>query len=137
MKLRKEQMENDKKEGILLISIFSFLVVLIYLMNIYDIKLMCIFKEITGFYCPGCGTTRLLKSLFKLEIKQAFMYNPIVFILMPFIGIYFIDRIRISLFNKISFIPLKINKVFWNIALLITIIFGILRNIPMFDFLRP
>lgn len=137
MKLQKELMVKDKKEGVLLISIFSFLIVLIFLMNLYNIRLICIFKEITGFYCPGCGTTRLLKSLFKLEIKQAFMYNPLVFILIPFIGIYFVDRMIMSLFNKESFIPLKINKAFWNIALVITIIFGVLRNIPIFDFLRP
>ena len=136
MKLQKEQMDNNKKEGIILLSIFAFLIIFIILMNIYDIKLMCLFKEITGLLCPGCGTTRLLRSLFKLEIKKAFLYNPLVFILIPFIAIYFINQILFLIKGK-SFLPKKMNNMFWNIALVLTIMFGILRNIPMFDFLRP
>ena len=105
-------------------------------MNIYNIKIICFFNHLTGLLCPGCGTTRLLKSLFKLEIKKAFRYNPLVFILIPFLLIYFINRI-IFLFENKSFIPKKVNDIFWNVTLIITIGFGILRNIPIFDFLRP
>lgn len=114
-----------------------FLIVLILIMNVSDLKLICLFNHITVFLCPGCGTTRMLKSLFKLEIKQAFFYNPLVFCLLPFVGLYFIDRIIVLLFNKKSLISEKLSKIFWNAALIVTILFGVLRNIPIFDFLRP
>lgn len=135
MKLPK--LDNNKKEGLFLVFAICFLIVLIFVMNISNIKLVCIFNHLTGFLCPGCGTTRMLKSLFKLDIKQAFLYNPLVFCLLPFIGLYFVERIYVLLFNKISFIPTKISNLFWRGALIVTILFGVLRNISIFDFLRP
>lgn len=135
--MKLQNLDSNKKEGLFLVLAIILLIVLIIVLNVSNIKLICIFKYVTGFLCPGCGTTRMLKSLFKLEIKQAFLYNPLVFCLLPFIGIYFLDRITILLFNKKSFIPNKIDKLLWNIALVVTILFGVLRNIPIFDFLRP
>ncbi len=130
-------MDTNKKEGLFILLGGVFLILLIILMNNFDIKLICIFNLFTGFLCPGCGTTRMLKSLFRSKIKEAFMFNPLVFCLLPFIGIYFFDRILVLLFNKKSFISKKVSKFFWNTVLVLTIIFGILRNIPFFDFLRP
>ena len=42
---------------------------------------MCIFKWLTGYPCPGCGSTRALISLLHGDIKQSLWYNPVVFIL--------------------------------------------------------
>lgn len=130
-------MVNNKKEGFFILCGGLFLILLVILMNNFDIKLICIFNHTTGLLCPGCGTTRMLKSLFRLKIKEAFMFNPLVFCLLPFLGIYFFDRLLILLFNRKSFISKRVSIVFWNTALIITVIFGILRNIPLFDFLRP
>lgn len=130
-------MVNNKKEGFFILCGGLFLILLVILMNNFDIKLICIFNHMTGLLCPGCGTTRMLKSLFRLKIKEAFMFNPLVFCLLPFLGIYFFDRLLILLFNRKSFISKRVSIVFWNTTLIITIIFGILRNIPLFDFLRP
>ena len=130
-------MTNNKKEGLFILFGGLFLILLVILMNSFDIKLFCVFNHLTGLLCPGCGTTRMLKSLFRLKIKDAFMFNPLVFCLLPFIGIYFFDRLLFLLFNKKSFISKRVSKAFWNTALIVTIIFGILRNIPLFDFLRP
>ena len=93
-------MTNNKKEGLFILFGGLFLILLVILMNSFDIKLFCIFNHLTGLLCPGCGTTRMLKSLFRLKIKDAFMFNPLVFCLLPFIVIYFFDRLLILLFNK-------------------------------------
>ena len=39
---------------------------------------VCIFHEITGLYCPGCGGTRAFFSLLHGHPVLSFMYNPIV-----------------------------------------------------------
>jgi len=38
----------------------------------------CMFRAITGFYCPGCGLTRALHALVHLDIGRAFRMNPAV-----------------------------------------------------------
>ena len=40
----------------------------------------CYFRELTGFLCPGCGTSRMMLSLIRLDIRTAFSYNPVAFI---------------------------------------------------------
>ncbi|MGZ5445606.1 MAG: DUF2752 domain-containing protein [Thermoanaerobaculia bacterium] len=41
----------------------------------------CIFRLVTGFDCPGCGTTRALHHLLHGRIEEAFRYNPMLFAL--------------------------------------------------------
>lgn len=36
----------------------------------------CIIKYFTGYACPGCGITRACLSALRLELKKAWLYNP-------------------------------------------------------------
>lgn len=36
----------------------------------------CMIKNVTGFACPSCGTTRALQALFHGELKQSLLLNP-------------------------------------------------------------
>ncbi|NLZ47488.1 MAG: DUF2752 domain-containing protein [Clostridiales bacterium] len=47
---------------------------------------ICLFYNITGVPCPGCGMTRAFLHLFKGNILQAFKYNPLfpLVIFIPF-----------------------------------------------------
>lgn len=93
-----------------------------------SIGIPCLFYQITGFYCPGCGVTRMLFALLKLDFYQAFRYNPFVFLLIIFYLLYKILNIKY---------PVKINSyVIYGIVLL-AILFGVLRNIEMFYYLKP
>lgn len=52
---------------------------------------MCLFKEITGIPCPGCGSTRAIISLFHGDVGQALWYNPmavVLLVLFVFIAVY-------------------------------------------------
>lgn len=40
--------------------------------------LPCIFWELTGYYCPGCGGTRACAALFRGEIVRSFLCHPVV-----------------------------------------------------------
>lgn len=41
-------------------------------------SLPCIFWELTGYYCPGCGGTRACAALFRGEIVRSFLCQPVV-----------------------------------------------------------
>ncbi|MBT2209868.1 DUF2752 domain-containing protein [Actinomadura sp. NEAU-AAG5] len=37
----------------------------------------------TGYYCPGCGATRLVHALTHGDAGTAFGFNPLLFLLLP------------------------------------------------------
>lgn len=77
----------------------------------------CIFKNITGLPCPGCGLTRSFLSLFKFDIKSAFYYHPL-FWLIIIIGfvVFYSERPRLGKIAK--------SKWFWIIiAILFTVVY--------------
>ena len=117
----------------LLIYIIIIYLIYTYLYYNYSIKIPCLFHEMSNLYCPGCGITRMIISICKLDFYQAFRYNPLLFILMPFFVIYGI----IYYINWLNDKKTIINKKVWNILLIIIILYMILRNIPYFSFLAP
>lgn len=119
-------MEFIKKNFLLSLVIFGFIFLIVD--SIFHIHIPCIFNEITGLYCPGCGVTRMIKSLLVLDFYQAFRYNPLLFIFSPFAFILILDYIYCTFKNKYS-IYKKIPNIVWNILLVITTFYWILRNI--------
>ena len=97
----------------------------------------CMFHQITGFYCSGCGASRALRSVLHFDFYQALRYNAIFTIALPFLIIYggalsisFIRFRKDKISEKISM------KIVW-VLVAAAIIYGILRNIPAFSFLAP
>lgn len=41
-------------------------------------RIPCLFHEITGLYCPGCGGTRAVRSLLAGHFIKSFLYHPLV-----------------------------------------------------------
>lgn len=104
---------------------------LIYLkvwLPLTDIGIPCVFHELTGQYCPGCGMTRCMTSLLQGDISQAFKFNALVFIIAPLYLLYTYT------YNKKY---IKLSKSLMSVMLIITILFGILRNFPMFSSWAP
>ncbi|MDR0742806.1 MAG: DUF2752 domain-containing protein, partial [Tannerella sp.] len=82
----------------------------------------CPVYTITGYKCPGCGSQRAFYNLFQGNFATAFMYNPLMFLLVPYIlfGIY-IEYIA-NLSNKRR---LRLRRIFydkWAILILAIII---------------
>ena len=129
-KINKEKLKKSKK--IIFITLLLFIIYL-YLNKRFSFYIPCLFHKITHLYCPGCGITRMILSIFKLNFYQAFRYNPLMFFLAPFILIYEI----IYYINWIQDKNFSISKKIWYILLTITIIYTILRNINTFNYLIP
>ena len=119
-------MLKKKKEYLILIVILIFFFILFLSRN-----LTCIFYDITGLYCPGCGITRMFLALSKLDFYQAFRYNSLVFCLLLFALMYIFYYL--GCYKKVK----KLNSKATIVLIIIVILFGILRNIPYFEFLAP
>lgn len=47
----------------------------------------CVFVYFWGIPCPGCGMTRALLALLRLDFAAAFGYNPLIYA-MPYVFCY-------------------------------------------------
>ncbi len=45
----------------------------------------CPFRIVTGFACPGCGSTRGLHRLLHADVVGAFEFNPLMVLSLPFL----------------------------------------------------
>ena len=100
-----------------------------YFFNKYTgIYIPCIIHEITGYKCPGCGITHLVFALLHLDFHEAFISNPLVFIYMPFMIAYFIYYDYLYIYQKKDKIICKIPNWVWVILIIVTLGYGVLRN---------
>ncbi|MEN3041421.1 MAG: DUF2752 domain-containing protein [Bacteroidia bacterium] len=47
---------------------------------------ICIFKNLTGMDCPGCGLTRATQHLLHWDWQKAMQYNPLVIVTSLILG---------------------------------------------------
>ena len=121
-----------KRIGIVLICIIFILI--IYSMGIY---IPCPIHLITGLHCPGCGITRCIVSILELDFYKAFRYNPLIFILLPFLCSYVIYKLYIWILDRKDNVTNKLKGYPMYILIIILIGYGILRNISYFSWLAP
>ena len=62
---------------------------LIYLLwiRLTGLKIPCLYLLTTGLQCPGCGMTRALWALLRLDFAAAFSWNPLIYA-MPYVFCY-------------------------------------------------
>lgn len=122
----------------LMIVVFCMILLIIYLLvgNYFHIYLFCPIRKLTGLYCPGCGVTRMCLHLLKGNFYQAFRYNPLLFICLPIFAIYYFDLFIRELQQKKPRLQ-KLEPKLWYVLIGIFLIYGVLRNLPYFDFLKP
>ena len=94
----------------------------------------CIFREVLGIYCPGCGGTRMVKAILKLDFYQAFRYNPFMFILIVLLVCLVLINLALKMLGKKLILPKDKHLIILAICV---ILYFILRNIPLFSFLLP
>ncbi|MCQ2484835.1 MAG: DUF2752 domain-containing protein [Clostridia bacterium] len=99
---------------------------LIYLKSGFAIP--CVFHLITGLQCPGCGTTRMLASLVRLDFRSAWHYNPVVLAMSPMI-VCIIIRDTVQWIKNGRTKSSKIENYILYVMFAVLVIFGIVRNI--------
>lgn len=93
----------------------------------------CPFRAITGFTCPGCGSTRGLHRLLHGDVVAAFELNPLLVVSLPFL-LYALLRYTNASVRGRPFHPHRLDaKYIW--ALLVVILsFWVFRNTPFYPF---
>jgi heme A synthase len=132
-------MRRDKS---IIVTVFLFvglvLGALLYFLNPATTNFFpgCAFHEMTGLYCPGCGSTRAVHYLLHGELREALHYNALFVLVLPLLGaIFLVCAIR----RRPSTTTPRWQ---WRwLALLVTVVvvFGVVRNIRRapFSLLAP
>jgi len=95
----------------------------------------CLFLEMTGLLCPGCGGTRLLHAVAHGHFAEAFLYNPFLMLSLMLFALTILEwKIGKGVLFKALARPIPV-----IIYLGCSTLFGILRNLPCdsLSWLRP
>ncbi|NLC98423.1 MAG: DUF2752 domain-containing protein [Actinomycetales bacterium] len=99
--------------------------------------LLCPFKTVTGYPCPGCGGLRAINLLSNGEIGAAISSNLIAVLLVPVVvfawGLWFFRRARGDRDARMITISTTV-LMFSTIA---AVVFGVLRVTPWGSWLAP
>jgi len=95
----------------------------------------CLFHQLTGLNCPGCGGTRALYALLHGQFSIALKDNALFVLSLPALAVW---SAWFGL-RKMRGLPVKFKispKFLWAIFA-IMLLFGVLRNLPGFEWLSP
>jgi len=93
----------------------------------------CPFRLVTGWLCPGCGSTRACYELIHLHPIAAFKFNPLMVLTLPFIVYGLMGFSKSALTGQPQrriFIP----PLYLWAWLALLILFWIFRNTPWYPF---
>lgn len=96
----------------------------------------CPFYAITGYYCPGCGSLRMIHALTHGHVAEAFGRNALAFVTLPLLA-YLWVRWAVALRRGR---PMRAGALRpWLIIIfsLVAIVFWVARNLPAGHALAP
>lgn len=94
---------------------------------------VCPLFTLTGFACPGCGLTRGFHALFHGDLVTAIDFNAMVPIWAIVFGWVVLSMILLAVRGRGLPMWPAYPKFLWGI-LIVMIVFGILRNLPIYPF---
>lgn len=98
----------------------------------------CPLKAATGYYCPGCGTTRAFHALLNGRIGEALGKNSLAVLALPFLGV----AASMAWWRWLNNEPHADRKLWPRLTIFLGILvlgYGVLRNLPWppFSWLAP
>lgn len=130
----KEQLKRLLFVGVGIGTVGILILAIILSKVLFGEGVMCTLYELTGYYCPGCGGTRMALALLRLDIYQAFRYNPYILGTLPFVVVIALKQFYIFIRYNKMLDKLDTYLIVYAFGL---VIFGVVRNIPIFSFLAP
>ncbi len=93
----------------------------------------CLFRTLTGLYCPGCGSRSALIQLTRGNLYAAWRLNPLVLLFLPAAVLFLISQIKILLTGRSLPRLFLHHSLVWALFYLI-LAYWIFRNIPLYPF---
>jgi hypothetical protein len=93
----------------------------------------CLFRTLTGYQCPGCGSTRALHQLLHGHVVAAFELNPFFLLAIPFL---LFALVRYSVVVMHGGVPRQntLPPAYIYALFVIVVSFWIFRNTPFYPF---
>lgn len=92
----------------------------------------CVFRTLTGFYCPGCGGTRAVLELLHGNLFHSFYYHPIVLYTVVLYGWYLISNTIQWLSREKYLWGSRYHRWYGIVAVIIVIGNWIIKNLLLF-----
>lgn len=97
----------------------------------------CWFYAVTGWYCPGCGSTRGVHQLLHGHLAAAFRMNPFMVLCTPYLAYAYLTYAARVAFPRAHWhssarAPTKAQWI-WSLLALI-LLYWALRNVPAYPF---
>ena len=94
----------------------------------------CVFHDLTGWYCPGCGITRALHALVHFDLRRALAMNAFLVLSLPLLAAMALQGL-----TSRALLPRRVQRVAFNGRRWIgaLLVFGIARNLPGLEWLAP
>lgn len=98
----------------------------------------CPLHYLTGWYCPGCGSLRALHQLLHGNLREAWAFNPVTIVLLPFL-IYGLSSEILQVMYGRRLPEWQLSAFSIRALCTIIVLFGIARNLPVhpFNLLAP
>ena len=99
--------------------------------------LLCLFHELTGLYCPGCGSGRAALALLHGRLWEALGHNLLLFLLGVPCGVLLARGYLRFVFPRLGLRKPVLPAWAGDAALGLILAFWLLRNLPGVTFLGP
>jgi hypothetical protein len=94
---------------------------------------ICLFRFLTGFTCPGCGTTRAMHQILHGDFLTAFTLNPLFLLAIPFL-LFALVRYSVVVLRGGVPRPNSLPAAYIYALFFIVLSFWIFRNTPFYPF---
>ncbi|ACY98421.1 MULTISPECIES: DUF2752 domain-containing protein [Thermomonospora] len=96
----------------------------------------CPLLAATGLYCPGCGALRMIHSLAHGDLAAAFGRNPLLFVLLPFLGYLWVRWAVLSARGR-PMASLLLRPGVAYVLVGVVVVYWVVRNLPFASALAP
>mgnify|MGYP003289701947 CR=1 FL=1 len=94
---------------------------------------VCLFRFVTGYTCPGCGSTRAMHQLLHGHVEAAFMLNPLFLLAIP-VMLYALIRYSVIVMRGGVPRPNALPAPYIYALFFVVLSFWIFRNTPFYPF---
>jgi len=67
------------------------IIIILTPISIIENKSFCLYTNLFGFHCPGCGMTRAIFSIMHFQFNNAIRYNRLVILVFPILIYYWMQ----------------------------------------------